>query len=178
LGESPQDHRYIVTVPGRGCWLAESVQLVPDQETSIVAAQQSRVQVQISESRPWGWITAVVAGLLVLGGALALRFPPHGSPVLGNKDTLVVLADFANSTGEAVFDEALRQGLAIELEQSPFLRLVSDERIRQTLDLMRQAPDARLTREVAREICERTGSAAVLEGSIASFGTQLSVTLH
>ena len=170
LGESPQDHRYIVTVPGRGYRLAESVRLVPDQEVSIVAAQHSVVQVQITESKPWGRIAAI-AGLLVLAGALALRFPFHRSRTLGNKDTLV-LADFANSTGESVFDETLRQGLAVELEQSPFLSLISDQRIRQTLGLMRQPPDTRLTPEVAREICERTGSAAVLEGSIASLGTQ------
>ena len=71
-----------------------------------------------------------------------------------------------------MFDGTLRQGLAVQLAQSPFLSLVSDERIRQTLRLMGQPADARLTPELAREICERTGSAAVLEGSIASLGSQ------
>ena len=170
LGETPQEHRYIVTVPGRGYRLAEAVRLVPDQDVSIVA-HHSRVQVQISESKPWSRLAAAAGGLLVLAGILALRFPFHHSRALGNKDTLV-LADFVNSTGESVFDETLRQGLAVELEQSPFLSLISDQRIGQALSLMRQTPDARLTPEVGREICERTGSAAVLEGSIASLGTR------
>ena len=71
-----------------------------------------------------------------------------------------------------MFDGTLRQGLAIQLEQSPFLSLVSDERIQKALRLMGQPADARLTPELAREICERTASAAVLEGSIASLGSQ------
>ncbi len=71
-----------------------------------------------------------------------------------------------------MFDGTLRQGLAVQLEQSPFLSLVSDARIRQTLRLMGQPADARLTPELAREICERNGSAAILEGSIATLGSQ------
>ena len=88
-----------------------------------------------------------------------------------DKDTLVV-ADFINTTGAPVFDGTLRQGLAVQLEQSPFLSLVSDQRIQKTLRLMSQPADARLTPELAREVCERTGSAAVLDGSIASLGSQ------
>ena len=109
-------------------------------------------------------------GLLVVG-AIALTVYLHRSPALGEKDTLL-LADFANSTGDSVFDATLRQGLAIQLEQSPFLSLISEERIQRTLRLMGRPADARLTPEIAREICERTGSAAVLEASIAKLGTQ------
>ena len=83
-----------------------------------------------------------------------------------------MLADFTNTTGDPVFDGTLRQGLAVQLEQSPFLSLISEERIQQTLRLMGQPADARLTPEIAREICERTASAAVLDGSIASLGSQ------
>jgi serine/threonine protein kinase/tetratricopeptide (TPR) repeat protein len=90
---------------------------------------------------------------------------------LTDKDT-IVLADFTNTTGDAVFDETLRQGLAIQLEQSPYLSMVSDERVRGTLGLMGQPGDARLTPKLAEELCERTASAAVLEGSIASLGSQ------
>ena len=96
---------------------------------------------QIKETKPWRWI-AVMLGLLVPAGALLLRWSVHRPSVLGEKDTLV-LADFTNSTGDPVFDGALRQGLAIQLEQSPFLSLISDERIRRTLGLMRQPPDSR-----------------------------------
>jgi eukaryotic-like serine/threonine-protein kinase len=91
--------------------------------------------------------------------------------VLTEKDT-VVLADFDNSTGDPVFDGTLRQGMAVQLEQSPFLSLITDQRIQQTLKLMDQPADARLTPAIAREICERTASAAVLDGSIASLGNQ------
>ena len=169
LGESPQDHRYIVTVPGRGYRLVESVRLEPQHELTIVAANRSKVQVEIRETKPWGWLAVVV--ILLLAAAVALRFSLLRSPVLSEKDTLV-LADFGNSTGDPVFDETLRQGLSVQLEQSPFLSLISEDRIQQTLRLMDQPVNARLTPEIAREICERTGSAAVLEGSIARLGSQ------
>ena len=83
-----------------------------------------------------------------------------------------MLADFTNTTGDPVFDETLRHGLAVQLGQSPFLSLISDDRIRKTLALMNQPADARLTADIARSVGVRTGSAAVLEGSIASLGTQ------
>ena len=89
----------------------------------------------------------------------------------------MVLADFANQTGDAVFDDTLRQGMAIKLEQSPFLKLISEERIHQTLSLMGQPPNAKLTPPIAREICQREGSAAVLDGSIAQIGSQYLITL-
>ena len=170
LGESPQDHQYIVTVPGRGYRFAEDVQLVPDRELNIVAASHSNVEVQVEETRPWPWIAAAVV-LFVAVAAGAWKLLVHRAPVLTEKDT-VVLADFANSTGDPVFDGTLRQGLAVQLEQSPFLSLISDQRIQQTLRLMDTPAGARLTPEIAQEICERTGSAAVLDGSIAGLGTQ------
>jgi DNA-binding winged helix-turn-helix (wHTH) protein len=170
LGESPQDHQYIVTVPGRGYRFAEEVQLVPDRVLNVVAASHSSVEVQVEETRRWGLI-AVAAVLLVVVAAGAWKLLVHRAPVLTEKDT-VVLADFTNSTGNPAFDGTLRQGLAVQLEQSPFLSLISDERIQRTLRLMDKPAEARLTPAIAQEICERTGSAAVLEGSIASLGTQ------
>jgi eukaryotic-like serine/threonine-protein kinase len=169
LGESPQDHQYIVTVPGRGYRFTEEVQLVADRELNIVAANHSTVQVQVEETRPWGWIAAV-AVLLVVVAAGVWKLFVHRPAMLTEKDT-VVLADFANSTGDPVFDGTLRQGLSVQLEQSPFLSLIPDERIQQTLRLMEKPAGARLTPGVAREICKRTGSAAVLVGSIASLGS-------
>jgi len=93
------------------------------------------------------------------------------APTLTDTDT-IVLADFTNTTGDSVFDDTLRQGLAVQLAQSPFLSLISDERLHKMLRLMGQMPDARLTPELATGVCERTGSAAVLEGSIGSLGSQ------
>jgi DNA-binding winged helix-turn-helix (wHTH) protein/tetratricopeptide (TPR) repeat protein len=177
LGESAQAHRYIVTVPGRGYRLAESVQLVPDQELTVIAASRSKMQLEMRETRPWRWI-AVAAVLVLLAVAFGTwRLISHRPAVLSAKDT-VVLADFANTTGDAMFDETLRQGLAIQLEQSPFLSLISDQRIQHMLHLMGHAPGARVTAELARGVCERTGSAAVLEGSIAPLGSQYVLDLQ
>jgi eukaryotic-like serine/threonine-protein kinase len=113
-------------------------------------------------------VPAAAAILAVFGGAY---FYFHRSPKLSDKDT-IVLADFDNKTGDPVFDDTLRLGLAVELQQSPFLGVLPDTRIRQTLALMGRPKEARLTSEVAREICERTGSAAILDGSIARLGSQ------
>ena len=177
LGESAQDHRYIVTVPGRGYRLAENVQLVPDQELTVIAASHSKMQLEVRETRPWRWI-AIAAVVVLLAVAFgAWRLISHRSAALSAKDT-VVLADFANTTGDAMFDETLRQGLAIQLEQSPFLSLISDQRIQHMLHLMGQAPGARLSGELARGVCERTGSAAVLEGSIAPLGSEYVLDLQ
>ena len=112
-----------------------------------------------------------VAAAVVVAAAVAGAFYGRRPPNLTDKDT-IVLADFTNKTGDPVFDDTLRQGLAVQLEQSPFLSLISDERIRKTLALMDQPPDARLTADIAQGLCVRTASAAVLEGSIASLGSQ------
>jgi eukaryotic-like serine/threonine-protein kinase len=120
---------------------------------------------------PKRWKVIVPATAAVLAFLVAGYFYFHRRPKLTDKDT-IVLADFTNTTGDPVFDLTLRQGLAVQLEQSPFLSLISGERIQQMLGLMSQRSDARLTPELAQEICERTGSAAVLEGSIASLGSQ------
>jgi DNA-binding winged helix-turn-helix (wHTH) protein/tetratricopeptide (TPR) repeat protein len=176
LGETAQDHRYIVTVPGRGYRLAENVHLLPGQEFAIAAATHSRVQIDVTETRPWKWIA--LAAVIVLALAAGLwRMLSHRPAVLSAKDT-VVLADFANSTGDAVFDETLRQGLSIQLRQSPYLSLISDQRISHTLRLMGHTADARLTPELARQVCERTGSTAVLDGSITPLGSQYVLALR
>src|ERR1017187_9112334 len=176
LGETAQDHRYIVTVPGQGYRLAEDVRLVPDQELTVVAASHSLFKVEVKESKPWWWI-AGAAVLMVAAGLGVSRYTSKSKTTLSATDT-VVLADFANSTGDTVFDETLRRGLAIQLEQSPFLSLISDQRIQFTLRLMGRPANARLTPEVARGICERTGSAAVLDGSIAPIGSQYVLELR
>ena len=98
-------------------------------------------------------------------------------PKLTDKDT-IVLSDFDNKTGDPVFDGTLRQGLTVQLQQSPFLSLVSDQRIQEALHLMEQSGDAKLTPEIAREVCQRTGSTTVIDGSIAQIGTRYSLILR
>ena len=124
------------------------------------------------------WKILVPAAVVVVAALIAgvLYFRSRPAAPLTEKDT-IVLADFTNTTGDTVFDGTLRQGLSAQLEQSPFLSLLSDQRVAQTLALMAQPKDARLTRELAREVCQRTASAAVLDGSIAQIGTQYLLTL-
>ena len=117
------------------------------------------------------WKVAAAVTTAVLAVSVGAYFYVHRAPKLTDKDT-IVLADFDNKTGDPVFDDTLRQGLSVELQQSPFLSLVPDQQVRQTLALMGQAKDARLTPEIAQQVCERTSSAAVLEGSITSLGNQ------
>jgi serine/threonine protein kinase/tetratricopeptide (TPR) repeat protein len=126
----------------------------------------------LSATRPKRWkmlLPAASAAALMLLVAGYANF--HHAPSLTDRDT-IVLADFENKTGDPVFDDTLRQGLSVDLQQSPFLSLVSDERIRRTLLLMNLPANARLTPEIAQGVCVRTASAAVLEGSIAVLGSQ------
>ena len=116
--------------------------------------------------------TLVVIGLAV-GGWL---FHSRKAHALTDKDTIVV-ADFTNRTGEEVFDDTLKQGLSVQLEQSPFLALVSERRVNDTLKLMGRSAGDRLTPEVTREVCQRTGSRAMLTGSIAGLGSQYVIGL-
>jgi serine/threonine protein kinase/tetratricopeptide (TPR) repeat protein len=118
---------------------------------------------------------AVILIAAAIGGAYYLR--SHQTAARLTEKDSIVLAEFTNTTGDPIFDGTLRQGLSAQLEQSPFLNLLSDERVTQTLALMAQPKDARLTRELAREVCQRTASAASIEGSISSLGTQYVVGL-
>jgi len=111
-------------------------------------------------------VSAAAVITLTTGILISLREPP----TLTDKDT-IVLADFENLTGEPVFDGTLRQGLAVQLEQSPFLNVVSEERIQDVLHLMGRPPDERLTLQLARDLCERAAGTAVVSGSVAKLGS-------
>jgi serine/threonine protein kinase len=119
-------------------------------------------------ARRWKAIVLAAAVLVLSLGGYSYF---HRTSKLTDKDT-IVLADFTNTTGDPVFDGTLRQGMAVQLEQSPFLSIISEQRILHTLSLMGQPSDARLTPELAHEVCERTASAAVLDGSIANLGSE------
>jgi serine/threonine protein kinase/Flp pilus assembly protein TadD len=112
-----------------------------------------------------------IAIVLVVAGIGSWLYFTRRAQALTDKDT-IVLAEFANTTGDPVFDGTLRQGLSAQLDQSPFLSLISDERIAHTLALMAKPKDARLTPDIARDVCQRTASAATIEGSISSLGSQ------
>jgi eukaryotic-like serine/threonine-protein kinase len=125
------------------------------------------------------WKILVPLGALAVAAVIAavLYFRPRPTPQLTEKDT-VVLSDFTNTTGDAVFDDALKQALAVDLGQSPFLNILSDRRVGETLQLMGRPATDRVTPDVAREICVRTGSKATLAGSISKLGTQYLIGLE
>ena len=194
LGDIAEGERYIVTLPGRGYRFAVPVRTITEGGDVLIAQMRSRAQVLIEEQVPepgqtlpalsppshakpkspkWLFRSAVAAAIAIAGIGLLLLLRRHQTRTRALTETdTVVLADFANSTGDAVFDGTLRQGIAVQFEQSPFWSVISEQRMQQTLRMMGRPADARINLETAREICARTGSAAVIEGSIASLGTQ------
>ncbi len=177
LDDDAEDPRYIETIPKLGYRF-----LVPEVRRIIahhpVAHETSATPIAVSPKRNhllrYGF-AALAALILTIGGVFLSQQRTHAR-LLTDKDMLV-LADFANTTGDPVFDGTLRQGLAVQLEQSPFLSIISDDKIQQSLVLMGQPVDAKLTPAIAREVCQRTSSAAVLDGAIARIGTQYLLTL-
>jgi eukaryotic-like serine/threonine-protein kinase len=139
------------------------------ESAKLPAATSAAVSVGKQGGIPWKVV--VPATLFVAALAAGGYFYFHRTPKLTDKDT-IVLSDFMNTTGDPVFDGTLRQGLSSQLEQSPFLNLLSDDRVAQTLSLMTRGTDAHLTDELAREVCQRTASAAMIEGSISNLGSQ------
>ena len=171
LKDDPEQPRFVQTVTGRGYRFIGQIAEVVAPPAKAPAQEQSASSSPAPTSTGKRWKLIVPAIVAVLALSVGGYFYFGRTPKLTDKDT-IVLADFNNTTGDSVFDGTLRQGLAVQLEQSPFLSLISEERIQQVLRLMGKPADARLTPEIAREICERTGSAAVLDGSIASLGSQ------
>jgi eukaryotic-like serine/threonine-protein kinase len=151
---------------------ASTFLITPPGAVSRVASSRPSVQHVPGTKNPRSILIGVLVLLALSLTAGGWLFFGHRSAHALNEKDSVVLADFANTTGDAVFDDALKQGLAVELEQSPFLSLVSEQRIRDTLRLMGQSPDVRVTPAIARELCQRAEGAAEVEGSISMLGTQ------
>jgi serine/threonine protein kinase/tetratricopeptide (TPR) repeat protein len=141
----------------------------------VAGAASGAVLNPIRKSTRWAAVTGATTLAIALGVGGWLYFS-RKAHALTDKDT-IVLADFDNKTGDAVFDDTLRRGLSVHLEQSPFLSIISDQQIQQSLQMMGQKPDVKLTPDLARELCQRTSSTAVLDGSIAQIGAQYLLTL-
>jgi DNA-binding winged helix-turn-helix (wHTH) protein len=171
LGDSADSPRFIETLPRRGYRFLASVALV-DGTRKENATGVSALWLQISRKI----IAATAVGVLAAGIVGGLLWRARQARHLTEKDT-IVLGDFANSTGDAVFDGTLREGLSVQLYQSPFLSLVSEEEIHQTLRMMERPANTRLTPEITREVCQRTSSAAALDGSIAMIGSRYTLIL-
>jgi DNA-binding winged helix-turn-helix (wHTH) protein/tetratricopeptide (TPR) repeat protein len=196
LGDSSDHAIYIETLPGEGYRFvspiaeqpskaaihASSTQAAPAEEHSNPESvnpgpvtPNARVPVRVVAARRGPRFAAAVAaavGLLLIGS-----FTLHKPPKLTDKDT-VVLADFTNSTGDAEFNDMLREALAIQLEESPFLKVLDDERVGEDLQLMRRPPGTQITNGLAREICQRENEKAMIHGSIANLGKTFSITLQ
>jgi DNA-binding winged helix-turn-helix (wHTH) protein len=181
LADDAEHPRYVQTLPRRGYRFIGKVEASPLLKRA--ASQAAELQNIRTEGKPksllgikHSWLA--VAGLTVLVVTLATveyRLH-HRPPVLTERDTILV-ADFTNTTDDAVFDGALRQGLEMQLAQSPFLSLISENRVQQTLRLMKQPVGARLTPDLARDLCQRVGSKAYIESSIANFGNDYVISL-
>jgi eukaryotic-like serine/threonine-protein kinase len=145
-------------------------------DESFITQTTSSTRVVIGEiKRHKLRVSLTLAAIVIAAVAVFIYF--SRKPVLTDKDT-ILLADFVNTTGDPVLDGTLKTALAVQLEQSPFLNLFSEERVRQTLRQMARSPDERLTPEIAREICQRQGIKAVLTGSISSLGSHYVITLE
>jgi len=199
LDEKPGDNSYIVTLPGRGYQFVSTVQVVSRESPAVATAaahpepsgmifQQQTIRTSViteEEVSPgtaalqashkaripkfWKLAASVLlfASLVVVG----LNYRTHRKERLTEKDT-IVLGDFANSTGDAIFDDTLKTALNISLRQSPFLNVLPDSQVAKTLQLMTRPAGAKLTPEVARELCQRAGSKAYIGGAIGSLGSE------
>jgi hypothetical protein len=147
----------------------------PERRWQSTAELERELAGVTATGRPGKRVLAAVAGVLALSAAA--YFYLHRAPALTDKDT-IVLADFVNNTGDPIFDGTLRQGLAIQLEQSPFLKIMDQEQVQRVLRRMTLSPGARITNPIAHEVCVREGAAATIGGTIASLGKDYVITLQ
>jgi len=155
---------------------ADLQRLKRDTESDRAAVATDSLSNPAQKSTRWGSVAAtsiVVVGLGVCGWLFFAR----QAHALTDKDT-VVLADFTNTTGDTVFDGTLRQGLSVQLEQSPFLKTMDDEQVQQDLRLMSVDPASHITNKIAHDICVRDGAAATIDGSIGSLGKNYVITIQ
>ena len=186
LDDNAEDPRYIETLPKRGYrFLVPEVRRTdappeiaePNDDLERLKTHASAVATRQSHKSLLKYGIAAVAVFILTTGGVFFWQQRTQAKSLTDKDVLV-LADFANLTGDPVFDNALRRGLEVQLEQSPYLNLLSEDRIHHTLRLMDQPPGTQVTGQVAREVCVRTGTSAVLEGSIQNVGTRYVLNLR
>jgi eukaryotic-like serine/threonine-protein kinase len=179
LGQWDGGLEYIETVPKRGYRFIGAVNRVMEVEPGSQPQLPAGANLIDERTSPsWKIVTPIwlllIAGLLA--GGLFWHSRERGQP-LTEKDT-IVLADFDNKTGETAFDDTLKQALAVDIEQSPFLRILSDRRVAHAMQMMGRSSAERLTTSVAQELCQRVGSKAIVAGSIANLGGEYIVGLN
>ena len=164
LGDSADIPRYVETLPRRG------YRFIAPVETPGQAVSEPRTRLQ----PVWIGVLAVVTLVVLVAAWFVFRRP---APALTESDH-ILLADWVNHTGDPIFEGTLQQGLAVKLEESPFLSIVSDQQVRETLRLMERSPDEPITAEVGQEICQREGIKAMLVGEIAPLGEHYVISLN
>jgi eukaryotic-like serine/threonine-protein kinase len=168
---SAQDRQPGAAVPAQASG-ADRVETKPAAAGELHSARRTKASAPPHTfSRTDGYIVAALLVAALIGGGVYYRSRQHAAHALTEKDT-IVLADFANSTGDAVFDDTLKTALSVSLNQSPFLNVLPENKVSATLKLMSRPAGTKLTPEVTRELCQRAGSKAYLAGSIASLGSQ------
>jgi DNA-binding winged helix-turn-helix (wHTH) protein/tetratricopeptide (TPR) repeat protein len=167
LGDSADSPRFVETIPRRGYRF-----IAPVTSAGSLAPPHGPA----ASVRRWKIMVAAASMAFILTGA-ALYWRSRQTHRLTEKDT-IVLADFLNRTGDPIFDDALKQGLRVHLEQSPFINILSDEKASEALQRMGRSREERITWEVAHDLCQRLGSKAVLVGSISSLGTHYVIGLN
>ena len=150
---------------------------VPTGQASAASQAVAAPAATVTRKKPTGILVLAAAVIMVLLVAGGLYFRSRHSAKLTEKDS-VLLADFVNTTGDAVFDGTLKQALAVQLEQSPYLNILPESRIQQALRFMGRSPDERVTKDIAHEICLREGVKAMLTGSISSLGSHYVIALE
>jgi eukaryotic-like serine/threonine-protein kinase len=157
--------------------MSAQVATVQSAASAPVLAEQASAPALGAVFRPrWKIIVpALVLIAAIIGGVLYFR--SRQAHLLTEKDT-IVLADFANTTAEAVFDDTLKQALRVQLEQSPFLHVLSDQQVKQQLRYMGHSADERLTQDLARDLCQRASSKALLAGSISGLGSHYAIGIN
>src|SRR5437899_4330894 len=179
LGDLAHNPRFIETLPRRGYRFIAPVEVLADSSSNREQNGLISILNRAASTSPKWKPAATAIGIALVVGLVAVvgTFFIHRRSGLTPKDT-VVLADFDNRTGDAIFEDTLKQALATQLAQSPFLNILSDQRVNETLRQMSRSPSDRITLDAAREICQRTGSTAVLAGSIGSLGSQYVIGLN
>ena len=180
LGDSAENPRYIETLPRLGYrFIAPVSSGGPEVAVAVAPAPQAasapavpRAGYRLAQSK----LPVAAAVLLGVGGVIWYTLW-HPAPPITEQDS-IVLADFDNRTGDPAFDGTLKKVLEVEISQSPYLNILPDQNVRQTLEYMRRRPDEPITKQVGLEICQRSTAKAVVSGSIASLGTRYVLTLE
>jgi len=188
LGDEAETPKYVETLPRRGYRFVgqiakEEVGETPEAQASAPPSARE-IAAAINQSRDASsvvaakvnhrtrlWIVLSSLAVILLAAAAFLYYRAHRAPTLTEKDTVVV-GDFTNTTGDVVFIDTLRQGLLVQLSQSPFLNILSDDKVRTTLKQMGRQPQEWLSDQLAREVCARNQSKVFISGSIASLGSE------